>query len=152
MSSIIHSDESAALLMLCRWIAQTDETINAWRETNKLPLPDSEDGILPGPTYYERNIEVWRQLWRVSELSSILMLLLDARCPPLHYPPSLDAYIKSLRPARQVILVLTKIDIVGEECANAWRNWLKEKYGGSGIQVVGMQSFEVVSYGVGQGM
>ncbi|KAF8601025.1 P-loop containing nucleoside triphosphate hydrolase protein [Ceratobasidium sp. AG-I] len=134
-----------------KWIAQTDDTITAWRKTNMIPLPDSDDRILPAPTYYERNIEVWRQLWRVCELSSILMLLLDARCPPLHYPPSLDAYIKSLRPARQVILVLTKIDIVGEECANAWRTWLKERYGGSGIQVVGVQSYEEVSYGVGQG-
>jgi ribosome biogenesis GTPase A len=80
------------------------------------------------------------------------MLLLDARCPPLHYPPSLDAYIKSLRPARQVILVLTKIDIIGEECALAWRAWLKDRYGRSGVQVVGVQSFEQVSYGAGQGM
>ncbi|KAG9119585.1 hypothetical protein FRC07_005333 [Ceratobasidium sp. 392] len=139
--------------LFAKWIAQTDETINTWRQANIIPAttPDSGSGILPAPTYYERNLEVWRQLWRVCELSSILMLLLDARCPPLHYPPSLDAYIKSLRPARQVILVLTKVDIVGEECAEAWKKWLKDKYGGSGIQVVGVQSYEEVSYGVGQG-
>ncbi|KAG8709799.1 hypothetical protein FRC08_018044 [Ceratobasidium sp. 394] len=138
--------------LFAKWIAQTDETINTWRQDNIIPsTPNSSSGILPAPTYYERNLEVWRQLWRVCELSSILMLLLDARCPPLHYPPSLDAYIKSLRPARQVILVLTKVDIVGEECASAWKKWLKERYGESGVQVVGVQSYEEVSYGVGQG-
>ncbi|KAG9089554.1 hypothetical protein FS749_001238 [Ceratobasidium sp. UAMH 11750] len=138
--------------LFTKWIAQMDETINTWRQDNIIhPTPNSNSGILPAPTYYERNLEVWRQLWRVCELSSILMLLLDARCPPLHYPPSLDAYIKSLRPARQVILVLTKVDIVGEECAGAWKKWLKERYGESGVQVVGVQSYEEVSYGVGQG-
>ncbi|CAE6412949.1 unnamed protein product [Rhizoctonia solani] len=136
--------------LFAKWITQTDETVNAWRQANLVPVQGSES-ILPAPTYYERNVEVWRQLWRVCELSSILMLLLDARCPPLHYPPSLDAYIKSLRPARQVILVLTKVDIVGEECAKAWSAWLKNRYGGSGVQVVGVQSYEQVSYGEGQG-
>ncbi|KAG8787783.1 hypothetical protein FRC12_015284 [Ceratobasidium sp. 428] len=137
--------------LFAKWIAQTDETINTWRQANIVPVPNSDSGILPAPTYYERNLEVWRQLWRVCELSSVLMLLLDARCPPLHYPPSLDTYIKSLRPARQVILVLTKVDIVGEECAEAWKEWLKKKYGEGGVQVVGVQSYEEVSYGVGQG-
>ncbi|CAE6462086.1 unnamed protein product [Rhizoctonia solani] len=137
--------------LFAKWVAQTDETINGWREANLVQLQGSSETILPAPTYYERNVEVWRQLWRVCELSSILMLLLDARCPPLHYPPSLDAYIKSLRPARQVILVLTKIDIVGEECATAWSTWLKNRYGGNGVQVVGVQSYELVGYGEGQG-
>ncbi|KAG8745900.1 hypothetical protein FRC10_006704 [Ceratobasidium sp. 414] len=139
--------------LFAKWITQTDETINAWRQDNIIHFstPDSSSSILPAPTYYERNLEVWRQLWRVCELSSILMLLLDARCPPLHYPSSLDAYIKSLRPARQVILVLTKVDIVGDECADAWKRWLREKHGGSGVRVVGIQSYEEVSYGVGQG-
>ncbi|CAE6472925.1 unnamed protein product [Rhizoctonia solani] len=137
--------------LFAKWIAQTDETINAWRQANLVPVQGTSESILPAPTYYERNVEVWRQLWRVCEISSILMLLLDARCPPLHYPPSLDAYIKSLRPTRQVILILTKIDIVGEECAAAWSNWLKNRYGGSGVQVVGIQSYEPVSYGEGQG-
>jgi hypothetical protein len=49
-------------------------------------------------------------------------------------------------------LVLTKVDIVGEECANAWSAWLKNRYGNSGVQVVGVQSYEQVSYGEGQGM
>ncbi|QRV83278.1 50S ribosome-binding GTPase [Ceratobasidium sp. AG-Ba] len=138
--------------LFAKWTTQTDEAINSWRQANIIPSKtDSGPGILPAPTYYERNLEVWRQLWRVCELSSILMLLLDARCPPLHYPPSIDAYIKSLRPTRQVILVLTKIDIVGEECAEAWKKWLREKYGGNGVQIVGVQSYQEVSYGIGQG-
>ncbi|KAJ1301610.1 hypothetical protein OPQ81_008858 [Rhizoctonia solani] len=137
--------------LFAKWITQTDETMNAWRRANLVPIQGTDESILPAPTYYERNVEVWRQLWRVCELSSILMLLLDARCPPLHYPPSLDAYIKSLRPARQVVLVLTKIDIVGEECVAAWTTWLKDRYGDSGVQIVGVQSYEPVSYGEGQG-
>ncbi len=29
--------------------------------------------------YYEHNIEVWRQLWRVCERSDVLFMLTDAR-------------------------------------------------------------------------
>ncbi|KAB5588065.1 hypothetical protein CTheo_8492 [Ceratobasidium theobromae] len=137
--------------LFAKWIAQTDETIDAWRQANLVTFQGPDESILPAPTYYERNLEVWRQLWRVCEISSILMLLLDARCPPLHYPPSLDAYIKSLRPARQIILVLTKVDVVSEECASAWRTWLKDRYNETRVQVVGVQSYKHVSYGVGQG-
>ncbi|QRW12013.1 P-loop containing nucleoside triphosphate hydrolase protein [Ceratobasidium sp. AG-Ba] len=46
---------------------------------------------------------------------------------------------------------IDKNDIVGEECAEAWKKWLREKYGGNGVQIVGVQSYQEVSYGIGQG-
>lgn len=63
--------------------------------------------------------------WRVVEASSILLLLVDARCPPVHCPPSLRAYLRALRPRREIILVLTKTDLVDAEALAGWRQWLK---------------------------
>jgi large subunit GTPase 1 len=39
-----------------------------------------KDGITP----FERNIEVWRQLWRVVEKSEIVVQIVDARNPLLY--------------------------------------------------------------------
>src|SRR6185369_11980830 len=39
--------------------------------------------------------------WRVTEISQILLVLLDSRCPLLHFPPPLQQYLFN----RKVILV-----------------------------------------------
>lgn len=77
--------------------------------------------------------------WRVTELSSILLVLLDSRCPPLHIPPSLHSYITSLKPARQIIFVLTKTGVVGSECSASWKSWLETRF--PGCQVVLSESY-----------
>lgn len=50
---------------------------------------------------------------------------MDARCPAVHCPPSLRAYLRSLRPRREIILVLTKSDLVDPSALVGWRSWLK---------------------------
>lgn len=40
----------------------------------------NREGITP----FERNIEVWRQLWRVVEKSHIIVQIVDARNPLLY--------------------------------------------------------------------
>lgn len=32
-------------------------------------------------SYVELNLETWRQLWRVLEMSDIILLIADIRCP-----------------------------------------------------------------------
>ena len=63
--------------------------------------------------------------WRVTESSQIILLLLDARCPPLHLPHSLRTYIQTLKPRKQVILVLTKSDLVDPIALQGWKVWVK---------------------------
>jgi len=54
-----------------KWLAQTDELVERWQKGRKSEPLESEDAPefygqplagLPSPTYFERNIEVWRQL------------------------------------------------------------------------------------------
>jgi large subunit GTPase 1 len=40
----------------------------------------NKEGITP----FERNIEVWRQLWRVVERSQVIVQIVDARNPLLY--------------------------------------------------------------------
>jgi len=32
-------------------------------------------------SYVELNLETWRQLWRVLEMSDIILIIVDIRCP-----------------------------------------------------------------------
>lgn len=61
----------------------------------------------------------------MTESSQILLLLADARCPPLHLPPSLRTYVQSLKPRKEVILVLTKSDLVDADALSGWKEWVK---------------------------
>lgn len=74
-------------------------------------------------SYFELNLETWRQLWRVTEISDVLLLIADVRYPAIHLPPSLYHYLrKDLR--REVILVLNKVDLSPPSLVAAWRAYL----------------------------
>ncbi|KLO15058.1 P-loop containing nucleoside triphosphate hydrolase protein [Schizopora paradoxa] len=132
-----------------KWIKETDETLQTWVTSQNNPELEEEeeegsqsaseppmDGIststdpsMPiAPPLYERNLEVWRQLWRVTEICEILLVLLDSRCPLLHYPPSLQQYLSTFKQPRKVIFILTKTDISGPTRSKAWSTYLSTHY------------------------
>ncbi|KAI9444873.1 P-loop containing nucleoside triphosphate hydrolase protein [Lactarius indigo] len=98
------------------------------------PAAEVPDAMPISPSVFERNLEVWRQLWRVTENSQILMVLLDSRCPLLHLPPSLVDFISL--PRYRVVLVLTKVDISGPQRAEAWASYLRHKYPSTKVVMV----------------
>lgn len=78
-------------------------------------------------SYFELNLETWRQLWRVLEISDIILVIVDCRMPTLMFPPSLYHYVnKDL--GKRMILVLNKIDLVSSELVLAWKKYFEEKY------------------------
>ncbi|VDB86571.1 unnamed protein product [Peniophora sp. CBMAI 1063] len=140
-----------------KWLARTDSVVEEWlnvaneaRESARQAEAVARDPDIPAPEYpidempfssttFERNLEVWRQLWRVSELSQIVLVLLDSRCPPLHFPRSLQAFLSTTK--CRVILVLTKVDIVGLERAEAWQRELLKRH--PTTRVVMVESYTV---------
>jgi ribosome biogenesis GTPase A len=44
-------------------------------------------------TPFEKNLEIWRQLWRVCEKSDIVVQVVDARDPMFYNCPDLEAYV-----------------------------------------------------------
>ena len=54
-------------------------------------LEDEEKLVL---TPFEKNLEVWRQLWRVVERSDILVQVVDARDPLCYRSEDLEDYAK----------------------------------------------------------
>uniref|UniRef100_A0A6M2DGQ7 Guanine nucleotide-binding protein-like 1 n=1 Tax=Xenopsylla cheopis TaxID=163159 RepID=A0A6M2DGQ7_XENCH len=80
-----------------------------------------------GLSYFELNLETWRQLWRVLEMSDVILIITDIRYPLLMFPPYLYDYItKDLK--KHMILVLNKIDLAPAPLVCAWFNYFKDKY------------------------
>uniref|UniRef100_A0A6B2EDS3 Guanine nucleotide-binding protein-like 1 n=1 Tax=Phlebotomus kandelakii TaxID=1109342 RepID=A0A6B2EDS3_9DIPT len=77
-------------------------------------------------SYCELNLETWRQLWRVLEISDIFLLIVDIRFPTLMFPPSVYMYVRDV--GKSMILVLNKIDLVRPTVVLAWQKYFQEKY------------------------
>ncbi|KDQ63256.1 hypothetical protein JAAARDRAFT_188849 [Jaapia argillacea MUCL 33604] len=142
--------------LFAKWLQQMDDVVEGWRDpgdpdegkdANPKDIPVAEELKMPrSPTVFERNLEVWRQLWRVTELSQILLILLDSRCPLIHFPKSLASYLSyyssSNTPkskAKKVILVLTKVDLSGPVRADAWQRYLIATY--PEVKIVQVESY-----------
>lgn len=78
-------------------------------------------------SYFEMNLETWRQLWRVMEISDVLLLIVDVRTPVLHFSPALYSYVtKSLH--KSMIVVINKIDLAPRALTVAWKHYLLTKF------------------------
>lgn len=51
--------------------------------------------------------------------------------------------MKSIKPAKEVILVLTKSDLVDPTALAAWRIWVKEWWGEDQVEVVSVMSYDL---------
>eukprot|EP00741_Cyanophora_paradoxa_P018853 tig00021098_g18199.t1 len=77
--------------------------------------------------FFEHNLEVWRQLWRVVEKSDVLLLVADARFPRIHFAPGLHDFVcRVLR--KPAVLVLNKSDLVPGPALDAWRDFFARRY------------------------
>lgn len=73
------------------------------------------------------NLETWRQLWRVVEISDIILLIVDIRFPALHFSPKFYEYCTSVL-RKDVILILNKIDLVSTSVVVAWKHFFEHRF------------------------
>ncbi|KAL2084021.1 hypothetical protein ACEWY4_019539 [Coilia grayii] len=74
-------------------------------------------------SHFEHNLETWRQLWRVLEMSDIVLLIVDIRHPVLQFPPTLYHYVTD-ELHKHVVLVLNKADLCPAPLVLAWKHYL----------------------------
>lgn len=79
-------------------------------------------------SYFELNLETWRQLWRVIEMSDVILVTVDIRYSAAMFPPSLFQFIRDQ--GKDVILILNKVDLVPVGLTLAWREYFVSKYPG----------------------
>lgn len=78
-------------------------------------------------SFFEMNLETWRQLWRVTEISDIVLLIVDIRYAPLHFSPKFYEYCTNTL-KKDLILILNKIDLVPNSLVVAWKNYFETKF------------------------
>lgn len=90
-----------------------------WRRD--LALLQEKEELLMTP--YEKNIEFWRQLWRVIEKSDVVVQIVDARNPLLFRSEDLEKYVNEVDPNKQNLLLLNKADFLTDEQRVSWAEY-----------------------------
>nr|CCC90732.1 putative GTP-binding protein [Trypanosoma congolense IL3000] len=82
-------------------------------------------------TPYEKNLEVWRQLWRVTERADLILMILDARNPLVFRCADFETSVKSTmnkagRP-KEVVYLLNKSDLLTESQRRVWAEYFTSR-------------------------
>lgn len=105
----LHSMENESFLEWRRAVAHQEEKLHTMN-TNTVVTP------------FEKNLEVWRQLWRVLERSSCLIQIVDARNPLFYFSEDLRAYAE-VELGKPMLLVINKSDYLTYEQRKAWNQY-----------------------------
>ena len=84
------------------------------------PLPPSASAFVLTP--YEKNLQVWRELWRVIERADVLVQLVDARNPLLFRCLDLHKLAAETHPQKRCITLVNKADLLSASQRNSWGN------------------------------
>ncbi|KAF0701424.1 Aste57867_8126 [Aphanomyces stellatus] len=104
--------------------AAEEESFRIWLTT----LHETCEATKRAINSYERNLQVWRQLWRVIEKANVLVHLADSRCPLLHLSHRLIRHIQRDHPQKRLLILLTKSDFVAPERQAQWVAYIQARY------------------------
>lgn len=115
-----------------KWDAQTtgEELQNAEKEAflkwrRQLATLQEMENLLLTP--YEKNLEFWRQLWRVIERSDVVVQIVDARNPLLFRCADLESYVNEVDPTKMNLILLNKADFLTEEQRKCWAEYFDKE-------------------------
>lgn len=97
------------------------DSLLEWRR-GLAELQENNDLLM---TPFERNLEVWRQLWRVIERSDLVVQIVDARHPLLFRSDDLEKYVKHVDARKENLLLVNKADMLTLEQRQAWADYFE---------------------------
>uniref|UniRef100_A0A914PIK1 Uncharacterized protein n=1 Tax=Panagrolaimus davidi TaxID=227884 RepID=A0A914PIK1_9BILA len=100
-----------------------NEMFLEWRRN--VSLMQESNGVVMTP--FERNLELWRQLWRVIERSHVVVQIVDARNPLLFRSADLENYVKEVDPSKSNVLLVNKSDLLSPEHVQKWREYFRKE-------------------------
>ena len=77
-------------------------------------------------TPYEKNVDLWRQLWMVIEKSDILVQIVDCRDPTFFRCRDLERYVNEVGTDKFNFLLLNKADLLEEPIRKVWSQYFNE--------------------------
>lgn len=102
--------------------ANEKEAFLVWRR-NLARLEENENLIL---TPFEKNLDIWRQLWRVLERSDLLVMVVDARDPLFYRCPDLEAYALEIDEHKRTIILVNKADLLPLPVRQLWAKYFND--------------------------
>jgi large subunit GTPase 1 len=97
------------------------DSLLEWRR-GLAELQENNDLLM---TPFERNLEVWRQLWRVIERSDLVVQIVDARNPLLFRSDDLEKYVKDVDSRKNNLLLVNKADMLTLEQRQHWADYFE---------------------------
>ncbi|XP_050307029.1 large subunit GTPase 1 homolog [Anthonomus grandis grandis] len=97
------------------------ESFLNWRRT--LAKLQEDQGLLLTP--YEKNLEFWRQLWRVVERSDVVVQIVDARNPLLFRCEDLEKYVREVSPNKINLVLINKADFLTSNQRHHWAEYFQ---------------------------
>ncbi|XP_028925476.1 large subunit GTPase 1 homolog isoform X1 [Ornithorhynchus anatinus] len=104
------------------------ENFLAWRR--QLVRLEEEQKLILTP--FERNLDFWRQLWRVIERSDVVVQIVDARNPLLFRCEDLERYVKEIDEDKENVILINKADLLTEGQRSAWARFFEQE----GVKIV----------------
>jgi len=101
--------------------AERENFLN-WRRG--LAQLEEKNGLLLTP--YERNLEIWRQLWRVVERSDLVVQIVDARNPLVFRSEDLERYVKENGEEKKNLLLINKADMLTVNQRMKWAEYFQK--------------------------
>jgi large subunit GTPase 1 len=98
----------------------------AWRRD--LAALEGDERLVLTP--FEKNLEVWRQLWRVVERSDAVVQVVDARDPLTYRSEDLESYCAEAAPGKRCLMLLNKADLLPQGLRSAWADY----FDGEGVR------------------
>ncbi|XP_010941628.1 GTPase LSG1-1 isoform X1 [Elaeis guineensis] len=83
-------------------------------------LEENEKLVL---TPFEKNLDIWRQLWRVLERSDLLVMVVDARDPLFYRCPDLEEYAREIDEHKRTLLLVNKADLLPIAIRQKWAEY-----------------------------
>ncbi|KAJ1301757.1 hypothetical protein OPQ81_008986 [Rhizoctonia solani] len=113
---------------------QEREAFLEWRRSIA-QLQEAENFLL---TPFERNIAVWRQLWRVIERAHLVVQIVDARNPLRFRCADLDSYVHDVegpegekdsgpKGLRRCLLLVNKADLLTADQRREWADYFEKE-------------------------
>lgn len=87
------------------------------------------EGVHPSlkVTPFEKNLEFWRQLWRVVERSDVLIQVVDCRNPLTFRCKDLEKYVMETGTHKRTMLLLNKADFLTPEERLTWSQYFRAR-------------------------
>uniref|UniRef100_A0A0G4G0F5 CP-type G domain-containing protein n=1 Tax=Chromera velia CCMP2878 TaxID=1169474 RepID=A0A0G4G0F5_9ALVE len=123
-----NKDEKALSLTAEQLDSKEQHAFLKWRQT--LAKMEEDEGFVMTP--FEKNIEFWRQLWRVIEKSEVVVQILDGRNPLFFRCTDMERYVKEVDPEKEVVILINKADFLPREMRRKWAKFFADQ----GVSVV----------------